>query len=203
MSRETTAELLKGAQVFFVAAAGAAAAIPGMAALQELRLPEEAQNLFPFILGSFSAAAVLMAYVMRGEYEEWSVAKTIVSSAAGLVAVLGLFLLFIFLLNRVWVQHTWRSEPAREFVPLFLGEPAERLIRAAGSRSQLISTKGVDVLTPFATETNLALTLAVLLICYTALVFSLAGVFSMLFFRASARGRISEDSVPTENQQAT
>jgi hypothetical protein len=168
------------------ALAGVVSAIPGMTALSELELPQEVEHLFPFILTAFSAAAVLLVFTQRGVVARWS-NRLVVFAAVGCLALLLVsFVAFEGLVNFVWVTHTWRPEPTRDFIPLFLPHAAQKLIAAAGSRSQLLSTQGPDVLTPFTTETNVALTLAVLIVVYTMMVICLASAFTLLFIRAGA-----------------
>jgi hypothetical protein len=168
--------------------AGVAASIPGMLALSQLKLPVEAQDLFPFVLAAFSGAAVLIIFILRGVFAKWSDKVVVAVAIAGLAVVLLSFIGFTTLVNRVWVVNSWRAGSSREFVPLFLPDSAERLIQAAGSRSQLLSTRGADALVGFTTETNLAGTFAVLLLCYTLLVVSLATVFTLLYIRADSSG---------------
>jgi amino acid transporter len=164
---------------------GAALAIPGMKVLAELEVPPEAAGLFPFILTAFSAGAVLVVFVLRTEVTEWSNRQVAIAAGAFFFLVLCTFIGFVGLVNVVWVEHMWRPMPSRDFVPLFLPDTARRLIEGAGSRSQLLSTQGPDVLTPYRTEISVALTLAVLILLYTILVICLACAFSLLYIRAS------------------
>jgi energy-coupling factor transporter transmembrane protein EcfT len=178
---------LEAFKAAIVALTGAALAIPGMTALGELDLPPEAAGLFPFLLVTFSSAAVLMVFVLRKDFGQWTTRKIVTIAALFLAILMLAFVLFVGLVNKIWVAHTWRPEPSRNFVPLFLPDTAQYLINAAGSRSHLLSSKGPDVLMPFISETNVALTLGVLILCYTVMVTSLASAFTLLYIRASTK----------------
>lgn len=165
----------KRAELALVALAGLAAAIPGMAALGRLKLPAEAQDLSQLVTAVFSAAAVLIVYLRRGTLANWSERRVYRFLVSGFFLFLAALLLLNWLLHLVWVPHAWRREYSRTFVPLFLSDSAERLIERAGSRAQALTQYGADYLTRFTTETNLALTLSVLVVSYTAAVLFLAG----------------------------
>jgi hypothetical protein len=183
---EDLSAAFKGIKPFFALLIGAAAAIPGMSALQQLELPQEAGSLFSFIFTAFSAAAVLLAYLLRRQFSGWPIRRVAVAASFGLILVLGAYLTFVWLLSIAWVSHIWRAEPSRDFVPFFLPHEADSLIKAAGSRSQLLSRSGPDVLLPYISEASSAATLALLIVSYTVLIVLAASVFSMLYFRASA-----------------
>ena len=180
----------KGGELAGAALAGVCAAIPGMAALRELELPAETKGLFSVVLAIFSAAAVALVYLWRDTVRSWPKTRVSRYVVGGFVVTLITLVLLVSLVMRVWVPHTWREGPSRTFVPLFLSDSAQRLIEHAGSRSQALSKYGADYLAPFATETNIALTLAVLVIPYTLLVASLAGTFGLVYVYMS-RGRES------------
>lgn len=167
-------------KLVFAAVLGAAMAIPGIRELGALEVPGGSEGMFQFVLASFSAAAVLAIYAARPTFKEMPGRRIAALATVGMLGVLISFLGFVFLLNKVLAVHRWGGKPATEFVPLFLPSEANQLIEAAGSRSQLLTEYGVDVLSPFITETSIGLTLIVLLLVYTVLVGLLAGVFAML-----------------------
>ena len=171
---------MKGMQTVIVAAAGVAAAVPGMAVLGRLSVPVSGGAFFEFALAAFSAAAVLVVYAGRERIRHLSFRGLLAIASVGMAGVLALAFVWMWLTSQVLVLHQWRNEPATQFVPLFLSDSARQLIRAAGSRHDLIMRRGPDVVLEFTTETNVAFTMIVLLLTYTALVTCLASVFAIL-----------------------
>ncbi len=179
---------MKQLQAVLAAAAGAAAAIPGMSALAALEVPHEADLLFDFVLAAFSAAVALTVYVSREKLEKLEVRRVVAIVTSCMLAVLGFFLLYVYLTSKVSVAYMWGDEPGRIFLPLGLPAEADALVKAAGSRSQLLSREGPDVLRHYISDFQIALTLMALLIVYTALVASLAAAFGVLGVRALKAG---------------
>lgn len=174
-------ERMKWLEVSFVGLVGAASAIPGMAALQEVEVPGGTEALFDFVLASTSALVVLTAFNLRDKLGSRSVLRI---SLGGLVTVLVLLFSLIYLINKILVVYTWGGESGTQFVPLLLPSEAQDLLREAGSRTMLLTTQGPEVLVEYTTETGVAVSLIALLFVYTLLVASLAGVFAVLGFRA-------------------
>jgi len=188
---------MKRLQVLLVAVVGAAAAIPGMAALGRFDVPGGAEVLFEFVLAVFSAAAVLLLYVCRPRLSKLSLPWIVGGSVAGLIVVFALFILHVSLTNKVLVTHEWRGEPTHQFVPLFLPDSVEAAIARSGSRRAYIQENGPDVFLTSTSESNIAATLAVLLASYTALVACVAAVFAILGFRALSEELQPESSEPS------
>lgn len=166
------------------AALGVGAAIPGIAELRALEFPGTSETLFQFVLAAFSAAVVLAVYVNRDKLRGWPFRRVLVVSTVAALAVIGLFFFYVLLSSKVMVIHSYRGEPETAFVPLFLSGEAEALIQQAGSRSQLLTTEGVDALQGYYREADIGATLVVLLAVYTALVLALATLFGILGIRA-------------------
>jgi hypothetical protein len=190
---------VKQLQLLLVAVAGAAAAIPGMAELRRFEVPGGAEPLFEFVLAAFSAGVVLTVFAFREKIGKLPDRWLLVVAAAGMAVVLGLFMLHVWLSSKILVMHEWRGEPEPQFVPLFLPDSVDVLIREAGSRFNLLMTHGPDVVLEFTNERNVALTLATLLLSYTALVATLAAVFAMLGFR-SLQPAAPSSTVPPASQ---
>lgn len=186
---------MKQFQLLLVAVAGAAAGVPGMLGLGKLDVPGGADELFKFVLAAFSAAAVLSVYVARTWFQKLGARTVVALMSAGMTGVLVLLFSYIVISSKVLVAHSWRGEQATQFVPLFLPARADSLITAVGSRAQFIAAYGPDALIPYVTETNVAMTLIVLLLNYTLLVSMLAVSFGVVGFHPTAMA--GDRAVPT------
>lgn len=175
---------MKKFQALLAAAAGAAAAVPGMEVLSELNVPGGSEPLFRFVLAAFSAASVLIVYLLRGRLSKLEVGKTVVLTALGMMLVVGSFFTHVWISNKVLVPHQWRGPTEQQFVPLFVPDAIDEVIDRTGSRSQMLNQIGPDALLQRVSETEIALTLMVMLLVYTALVVSLALTFGVLGMRA-------------------
>lgn len=184
---------MKHLQALLVLLVGVAAAIPGIAVTRQFDFPGGSKPLFEFVLTTFSAAVVLIAYVARHE-----IAKMRTWTAVGVAALLGIAIMVtfgmnVYLTNLVLVRHEYEGEGQVEhqFFPVFLEAADDSAVAAAGSRRAFIESapdgnqpRGPQAVLRMTNERNTAMTLGLLLVSYTALIIAVVMLFAVIGFRA-------------------
>lgn len=190
---------MKKLQALLIALAGAAAAIPGIAATRDFDFPDGTGPLFQFALATFSSAVVLIGYVARKDIQRMRPLVAAGLGTLGMGAVLALFVVHLVLMNTVMVQHSYDSS-SPTFFPLYLSAKNQQIVDTLGGRRKVIETQdyGPGVVTEMSTEWNVGLTVGTLIVSYTALIGSAALLFAFLGFHAVGEPEKEDVVVPEE-----